>query len=640
MWVKELHIKNFGKFSDKRIELSDGINLIYGENESGKSTVHTFIRSCLYGMRKMRGRASKKDDFSHYQPWDNSNYYAGNLRFVCGNKVFRLERDFTSGTGGGLLVCETDGELLSLENGDLDMLLGGVGEVAFLNTVSIGQLKNETDEGLVSELQNYIANYQESGDHAIYMDKALQALKQQKKELERQALKEQEKQEGKIRQLSDYMGYLNDEIRMDREKLQDVEHEIVFTKRLLEDIQKRQEENKYLRESAGSKVASLFRKNLTRDADEEVFEGDASYENERAEDTSFYGDEESEDISFYEEEDIEDASFGEDDLEEDDFYEDEEFEDEDSEEQNGGFFGKFGIPKTLLKLETGVLAVMLLFCYLMHDYGYVRELAVVMVLVSVVVVGGYWVIYNRLSDLRQEDDWEEDENEDEDEDGSSGRNIYDKDEDRNASDIAREQKETNAALNKLYWQREHLQGEIEERLTQVENYQQEMQACMEEFSDEKAQLQKENKAALEMAYKQLQKVMSQMQSSTGVFLKQRTSEIFAEITDGYYTQVQMEENLCTGVHTKDRYVPLEQLSRGTIWQVYFAYRMAVGELLTEEEPLPIMLDDAFVMYDEGRLAQVLGWLSKQEKQVLLFTCQKREKELFEQLGVQYHEVVL
>ena len=140
--------------------------------------------------------------------------------------------------------------------------------------------------------------------------------------------------------------------------------------------------------------------------------------------------------------------------------------------------------------------------------------------------------------------------------------------------------------------------------------------------------------------KQMQQVMRQMQGSIGGYLKKRTSEIFREITEGAYTQVQMEENLCIGVHTRDQYIPLEQLSRGTIWQVYFAYRMAAGEILGQEEPLPILLDDAFVMYDDVRLAQVLGWLERLDRQVLIFTCQNREKELMEQLEIAYHQVVL
>ena len=63
MWVKELILKNFGKFKNERIELSEGINLIYGENETRKTTIHTFLRGMLYGMERGRGRAALTDRF-------------------------------------------------------------------------------------------------------------------------------------------------------------------------------------------------------------------------------------------------------------------------------------------------------------------------------------------------------------------------------------------------------------------------------------------------------------------------------------------------------------------------------------------------------------------------------------------------
>lgn len=46
MQINELLLKNFGKFHDRQINLEEGINLIHGENESGKSTIHTFIKGC------------------------------------------------------------------------------------------------------------------------------------------------------------------------------------------------------------------------------------------------------------------------------------------------------------------------------------------------------------------------------------------------------------------------------------------------------------------------------------------------------------------------------------------------------------------------------------------------------------------
>ena len=57
MKLTEMTLKNFGKFTEKNIRLSEGINLVYGENESGKSTVHTFLKAMLFGLERGRGRA-------------------------------------------------------------------------------------------------------------------------------------------------------------------------------------------------------------------------------------------------------------------------------------------------------------------------------------------------------------------------------------------------------------------------------------------------------------------------------------------------------------------------------------------------------------------------------------------------------
>ena len=128
MKITELILKNFGKFTNKQILLTDGINIIYGENESGKTTLHTFLKGMLFGMERKRGRAAATDTFRTYEPWENPNFYAGILRFTCGGRKFLLERNFDRYAKGGSLICEDDGEELSLEHGDLEVLLGGMTE--------------------------------------------------------------------------------------------------------------------------------------------------------------------------------------------------------------------------------------------------------------------------------------------------------------------------------------------------------------------------------------------------------------------------------------------------------------------------------------------------------------------------------
>ena len=71
MIIRRLNIRNFGKIHDRTLEFSPGINVLYGENESGKTTVHTFIKSMLFGLSRMRGKAARNDVYSTYEPWEN-----------------------------------------------------------------------------------------------------------------------------------------------------------------------------------------------------------------------------------------------------------------------------------------------------------------------------------------------------------------------------------------------------------------------------------------------------------------------------------------------------------------------------------------------------------------------------------------
>ena len=73
----DLYIKGFGKFHDTFVSFEDGLNLVYGKNEAGKSTIHTFIRGMLFGIERQRGRAAKNDLYSKYEPWKGSGTYEG-----------------------------------------------------------------------------------------------------------------------------------------------------------------------------------------------------------------------------------------------------------------------------------------------------------------------------------------------------------------------------------------------------------------------------------------------------------------------------------------------------------------------------------------------------------------------------------
>ena len=79
MWIKRLNITHFGRFYQKQLSFNQGINVIYGENESGKSTVHQFIQAMLFGVERLRGKAARRDVYTKFQPWEQGRSYEGSM---------------------------------------------------------------------------------------------------------------------------------------------------------------------------------------------------------------------------------------------------------------------------------------------------------------------------------------------------------------------------------------------------------------------------------------------------------------------------------------------------------------------------------------------------------------------------------
>ena len=194
------------------------------------------------------------------------------------------------------------------------------------------------------------------------------------------------------------------------------------------------------------------------------------------------------------------------------------------------------------------------------------------------------------------------------------------------------------AIRRQQWNVDRLKQELGQKQTVLSNLQSEYEElCI--FMTEKDHLQEELDA-LSMAGETIQSLSVQMQSRIGDRLKQQMSKTLSSLTNGRYLQVNMDENLRIGLHTADEYVPLEQVSRGTIEQAYFALRMAAMDVLCGEEELPVILDESFAFYDENRLKETLKWLAENRTQVLLFTCQKREEEALSEMGIPYRKIVL
>jgi uncharacterized protein YhaN len=61
-----------------------------------------------------------------------------------------------------------------------------------------------------------------------------------------------------------------------------------------------------------------------------------------------------------------------------------------------------------------------------------------------------------------------------------------------------------------------------------------------------------------------------------------------------------------------------------------------------DNKLPLILDDCFIQYDDIRLENILRFLedTSKDRQIILFTCQKREMELLDKMGTDYNLIRL
>ena len=93
MKINSVYISAFGKFEDKRFDFTDGLNLIYGDNEDGKTTLMTFIRMMFYGTKAKSNDEIYKNPRKKYAP-RNDKPMAGSIDFESGGKKYRIERIF------------------------------------------------------------------------------------------------------------------------------------------------------------------------------------------------------------------------------------------------------------------------------------------------------------------------------------------------------------------------------------------------------------------------------------------------------------------------------------------------------------------------------------------------------------------
>lgn len=689
MLITRLKLNYFGRFRDKEILLKPGINLIYGPNEAGKSTIHAFIKGMLFGIEKPRGRASSKlDTYSRYLPWDYPGAYGGSMDIRLDDKDYRLHRSFLSSDKSFNIIELSTGRELKLREGLISELICGLTESTYRNTVSIEQLKARTDAELAAQLQNYIANLSVAKSREINVGKALGLLKDKRKALltndyktriknlqeEIQSCIEKEEKIGELSQRLKELLELEEKLKLEIEAVSfSVNSEEA---RRMDELPAILEKYKAYQEIAQQLMQLSERRKLLQEQIASISAGALQITEEGLEKDirTAEGLKEEESRLLANRQDL---------------------------VGRRGVFRRalfMGAAFILLPFFATAFAVMLMaallpeaeiiYCLLFgtglavyalfaahhrhklkKDSSKLAELEARLLKISA-QQEALFAKY-RLADTKamkqlqkelQKSTYELErlkeqlssislmENELEDKRDMLYETIM-----RYIQYFMHEDELSDEAIDRLkelIRQKKQAAGDVLAGLTaryndcrlqiertrweilQLEGNEKEL-LQKQELYDRLIQEQKKAQmelSALELAIETIEELSKSIHDSFGYRLGKAVSEIVSNITGGRYNKLTIDEKLELAVDWKDELKATDRLSAGTIDQIYFSLRLAAADLLLENEELPLILDDSFALYDDDRLKAAISKVADRS-QVIILTCHRREEEVIRELGL-------
>lgn len=674
MILEKLYIDGFGKFSDYSLNFSPFIQILYGENEAGKSTIHAFIQAMLYGIPK---GASKKEIFFQYRPFSKALGFGGSLTFSHQGKSYCVQRDFLQG-GEAHITILPQGEKLFEGESFLQSVLSPFSLESFKNTVSIRQLKSSTEREMVYELQAMLSNFQESGNVELNPQAALDYLEQEEAKLTEKMIPDASKR---------YSGLLG-EVKNTRRSLS-----------LLEAEEAQASEEKSLKGSAPEEA-------MIEETDREETDGEEIDGKRKAGEESFEKNSSPVKNCILQEESLE-LQRKRAEIEETR----EEWNRLSSLLEKEGLNNKEELlleqEKMLQYLsheqeekELGKSSIFLypLFCFFALCFAVLTTLSFLYAYTSVALprfpffsMGFSAYLYPffcafllflllALSQRRiftQQQRWVKQEKR-EFEEILAKRNISTFLQFQNSSkEELREEGSSYTQAKVLQYYNTLLEKwgekeELEKSLALLEeSYQKEKNLWLETSYKEKQKEQweellrqygilqnkadlirpsleeneklQEKREALLEAKERIRQIAGEIRKSFAFHLNEDCGKALSEITGGRYDSLWIDEQLHIYVNAKEGFFPLEQASTGTIDQLYLALRLSMALLLQREnrDLLPLLFDDSFAMYDEKRLAASIGYLKKAyPAQILLFTCHHREEKILKELGIPFEQAEL
>ncbi|TGY42579.1 hypothetical protein E5347_07125 [Clostridium sartagoforme] len=178
MIINKLNIISFGGLKDRVIELTDNVNLIYGENEKGKSTIQNFIRIWLYGMNSKRTKDIKSNDRLRFMPITGEKI-RGELYITHNNRSYIISRSFGATKKedtSEIIDFETGEEILDIPKDEPGRYFFNVNSQTFYKTLFINQLGVSISRDKEEEIIDKAANLLNSDGDNVSVQKALEKL--------------------------------------------------------------------------------------------------------------------------------------------------------------------------------------------------------------------------------------------------------------------------------------------------------------------------------------------------------------------------------------------------------------------------------------------------------------------------------
>lgn len=597
MKINKIKINAFGNLKNKNIELKK-INIIYGKNESGKSTLQNFIINMLYGISKNKN-GKFESDYDKYNPWSGEEY-SGKIEYqLDNNKIYNVYRDFNKKNPE--IYDEYSNNISNEFN--IDKKLGNTFFMEQTNidreimTSTVASMQNETqiDKNTQNLLVQKVANLAESGEEDVSYKKAIAKLDK----LLLNEVGTDKSQDRPINIAKNKLNKLNNEL----DEIKDIEND----KYLIEEKNKEYTENLNFAEKNKkiySEIKNIIDENNSENQKIEIKEKIYKENNEKIEKIKI----------------------------------------EKIEKNNK---------------KNKIINYFLLFLILLINilsFIFIKNKIINIIIFLLIPI---WILINliknknkkiknnkiQINTLEKNNDELKEEinnlknklinknNEEknklinkygEEIEELFNNNIYDVINNNN-----NEINQYNLEIHKLKLDLENIEPKLEKMVNLIEEIQIE-EENIKKLNEEKDVF-LETKEIIENAYEEMK---NNVTPKFNICL----SEYIDKISGEKYNNIKINDGIQVEL-INGKLIPIEKLSEGTIEQIYLALRLSVIDQISKEK-LPIFLDETFAYYDDERLAATLKFINSVQNQTIIFTCTNREIEILEQLGIEYNLIRL